>query len=157
MRMFSSDKWRKSGFAKLREGKRVQAIVLDGRFWQDVSICLRASQPLVKVLRLVDSDEKPAMPFLYFEMIQAKEKIKSNFNNVEKRYKPILKIIDKRWEDQMSRPFHYAAYWLNPQIHHSHGMGFNYNDPKVKVALYECVSRVAKDDEEKFRIMEQLH
>ncbi|CAI0430239.1 unnamed protein product [Linum tenue] len=57
----------------------------------------------------------------------------------------------------MSRPFHYAAYWLNPQIHHSHGMGFNYNDPKVKVALYECVSRVAKDDEEKFRIMEQLH
>ncbi|CAI0443975.1 unnamed protein product [Linum tenue] len=85
MTMFSSEKWRKSSFASIQEGKRVHGIVLDGRFWRDVTTCLRAALPLVKVLRLVDSDEKPAMPFLYFELTEAKEKIKKNFNNVESR------------------------------------------------------------------------
>ncbi|CAI0406309.1 unnamed protein product [Linum tenue] len=85
MTMFSSDKWRKSNFANIQEGKRVQGIVLDGRFWANVTNCLRATLPLIKVLRLVDSDENPAMPFLYLELTQAKEKIKKNFNNVEKR------------------------------------------------------------------------
>ncbi|CAN1185291.1 hypothetical protein LINPERHAP2_LOCUS37467 [Linum perenne] len=39
----------------------------------------------LEVLRLVDSDELPSMPFLYLELNQAMEKIKSNFSNIEKR------------------------------------------------------------------------
>ncbi|CAN0919507.1 hypothetical protein LINGRAHAP2_LOCUS31490 [Linum grandiflorum] len=85
MTMFSSEKWRKSKFSSLPDGKRVQGIVLDGRFWNNVAYCLRAMMPLVKVLRMVDSDERPAMPFLFFELNNANEKIKSNFNNVESR------------------------------------------------------------------------
>ncbi|KOM34429.1 hypothetical protein LR48_Vigan02g057900 [Vigna angularis] len=41
------------------------------------------------VLRLVDSDVKPAMGFIYEEMDCAKEKIRSNFNNIKKR---IMKV-----------------------------------------------------------------
>jgi len=37
------------------------------------------------VLRLVDSDTKPSMGFIYEEMDRAKEKIKGNFNNIKKR------------------------------------------------------------------------
>ena len=37
------------------------------------------------VLRLVDSDVKLAMRFIYEEMDCAKEKIKNNFNNIKKR------------------------------------------------------------------------
>ena len=47
--------------------------------------CLKAALPLIKVLRLVDSDENPAMGFIYPEMERAKEKIKTNFNKNEKR------------------------------------------------------------------------
>ncbi|XP_052302022.1 uncharacterized protein LOC127904109 [Populus trichocarpa] len=52
-------------FAKIEEGKRIQNCVLDNRFWHDVTICIKAAFPLIKVLRLVDSDEKPVMSFIY--------------------------------------------------------------------------------------------
>ena len=54
-------------------------------FWKNVVMCLKGALPLVKVLRLVDSDENPAMGFIYEAMAQAKRQIKENFNNVEKK------------------------------------------------------------------------
>ncbi|CAN1841198.1 hypothetical protein LINPERHAP1_LOCUS36385 [Linum perenne] len=68
MSMFSSETWRKSTFSTTREGKRIQGIALDSRFWTSVLTCLRAVMPLMKVLNLVDSDELPSMPFLYLEL-----------------------------------------------------------------------------------------
>ncbi|CAN1319758.1 hypothetical protein LINPERPRIM_LOCUS31384 [Linum perenne] len=85
MTMFSSDSWKKGSYSNIPKGKKVQGIVLDSRFWSNVSLCIRAALPLVKVLRLVDSEEYPSMPFLFFELNQAKEKIKLNFSNNEAR------------------------------------------------------------------------
>ncbi|CAN0925682.1 hypothetical protein LINGRAHAP2_LOCUS34897 [Linum grandiflorum] len=121
MSMFSSDKWKKSAFSSIREGKQIQLIVMDSGFWTDVLRCLQAAMPLIKILRLVDSNDRPTMPFLNLELNEAMQKIKKNFYNVEKRYKPILNIIQKRWTNQMSRPLHYVAYWLNPKVHFSQG------------------------------------
>ena len=59
---------------------------MDSNFWHDVTICIKAAYPLIKFLRLVDSDEKPAMSFIYEAMDQAKEKIQVNFGYVKKRY-----------------------------------------------------------------------
>ncbi|CAN1319855.1 hypothetical protein LINPERPRIM_LOCUS31442 [Linum perenne] len=154
MTMYSSDAWKKGSFSNIPKGKNVQGIVLDGRFESNVSLCIRAALPLVKVLRLVDSEEYPSMPFLYFELLQGKEKIKLNFNNNEPRYKPILDIIDKRWENQMQRPLHYVAYWLNPRVHFS--QGFQNSNKKQKLALYETVDRLIWDKEEKLIVMSQL-
>ncbi|CAN1121518.1 hypothetical protein LINPERPRIM_LOCUS2227 [Linum perenne] len=137
-----------------RAGKRIQGITLDSRFWTSVLTCLRAAMPLMKVLRLVDSNGLPSMPFLYLELNQAMEKIKSNFSNIEKRYKPVLNIIEKRWNDQMSRPLHYAAYWLNPKVHF--GENFDFNERKLKVGLYDCVERLSKDRDESLTLMQQL-
>ncbi|CAN0906385.1 hypothetical protein LINGRAHAP2_LOCUS24214 [Linum grandiflorum] len=131
MSMFSSEKWKKSAFSSSREGKRIQGIVMDGRFWTNVHTCLCAAMPLVKVLRLVDGDDQVAC-----------------------RYKPVLDIIEKRWTNQMSRPLHYAAYWLNPKVHFS--QGFNESERKLKVGLYDCVERFSKNSEERLTIMEQL-
>lgn len=55
------------------------------KFWSDVVACLMAALPLIKVLRLVDSDEQHVMPFLYEVMYCAKEKIQRNFKDVKKR------------------------------------------------------------------------
>ncbi|CAO2821035.1 unnamed protein product [Amaranthus hypochondriacus] len=115
--LFASNKWKSSKFASSVEEKRVQRIVLDTRgFWQGVVTCLKGALPLVKVLRMVDSDENPAMGFVYEAMAQAKNQIKENFNGVEKNYKPILDIVDERWANQLHRPLHAAAYYLNPQF-----------------------------------------
>lgn len=84
--MFSSDKWKLSRSAASQEGKRIEAIVLDSRdFWLHVAYCLRAAMPILKVFRMVDSYTSPSMGFIRKAMDQAKEKIGSNFNNVQKR------------------------------------------------------------------------
>lgn len=88
--MFTSTKWRSSRFNSA-EGKVIQGIVLDSRgFWPNVATCLKAALPIIKVLRLVDSDEKLAMTFIYDEMDSTKDKINQNFNNVKKRYVTVL-------------------------------------------------------------------
>jgi hypothetical protein len=40
-----------------------------------IYIYIKATYPLIKVLQLVDSDEKSAMGFIYKAMDEAKEKI----------------------------------------------------------------------------------
>lgn len=85
MRMFISNEWKSSRFAKTKDGKHVENMIMDSRFWKNIVVCLKGTYPLIKVLRLVDSDEKPAMGFIYEEMDRAKEKIQTAFNNVKKR------------------------------------------------------------------------
>ena len=55
---------------KTKAGEDVHDIVLSTEFWNKIEDCLRASAPLLIVLRVVDGDEKPAMP---------EEKIKLSF------------------------------------------------------------------------------
>ena len=55
------------------------------RFWYDATICIKAVYSLIKVLRLVDSDEKPVKSFIYKATDQAKEKIQVNFGSVKKK------------------------------------------------------------------------
>lgn len=74
----SSDQWKSSKFATTREGKLVEAIIFCSRcFWShvDVTSCLRAAAPLIKLLRMVDADNPPSIGFLYDGMNRAKERI----------------------------------------------------------------------------------
>jgi hypothetical protein len=84
--MFTFKQWRSCRFSRIEKRKRIQNYVLDSRFWHDVTICIKAAYSLIKVIRLVDSDEKPAMSLIYKAMDQAKVKIQVNFGFVRKRY-----------------------------------------------------------------------
>ena len=65
------------------------------------------TEPLVKVLRLVDG-EKPAMGYLYEAMDRAKEAIRSYYDDKgdEGFQKQLLvwKMIDERWNNTLHRP-----------------------------------------------------
>ena len=65
--------------------------------------------------RCLDGDAKPAMCYIYEAMDGAKEQIWKHFNNVQKRYGPILRIIEIRWVLQLYRPLQVVAYYLNPK------------------------------------------
>ena len=86
IRMLTCDEWRSSKFAKINDEKIVEDVVLDQNFWKNIIIFLKGALPLIEVLRLVDSDQKPTMSFIYEAMDQAKEKIQKAFNGVKKRY-----------------------------------------------------------------------
>jgi hypothetical protein len=84
VRMFTSKQWNDGPFAKTKDGKLVQNTVLDKNFWKNVILCLWAAFPLLRVLRMVDSDE-PAMGLIYEAMDEAKEEIRAGYNNKKKR------------------------------------------------------------------------
>ncbi|KAK2433551.1 hypothetical protein QL285_018808 [Trifolium repens] len=152
--MFNSDDWKSSRFATTVEGRKIAKGALDHHFWKNILLCLKTAAPLVDVLRLVDSDAKPAMGFIYEAMDSCKKRIQSNFNNIQKYYEPVWKLIDKRWKGQLHRPLHAAAYYLNPQYHF--GKDFKGDNIDVKNGLYSCVSRLVSDDVQRDKINMQL-
>ncbi|KAF8410857.1 hypothetical protein HHK36_003394 [Tetracentron sinense] len=152
--MFGSEDWQRSSYAKRPDGARVRDIVLaNSEFWPAIKYCIKSTVPLVKVLRLVDSDERPAMGYIYEAMDWAKETIAANLGGVKKKYKPIWDIIDQRWDLQMHRPLHAAGYYLNPR--------FQY-DPKfkadieVKQGLYDCIERMISSSRDRIIIDDQM-
>jgi hypothetical protein len=99
---------RKLKLKKDKEGaENVRNLLLNERYWISVGETIQLFEPLVKVLRMVDSDDKAEMGFLYEAIDRAKEQIKKSLG--ARRGKPWWKIIDKRWEQTLHRDIHAAG------------------------------------------------
>ncbi|XP_031131697.1 uncharacterized protein LOC116033083 [Ipomoea triloba] len=147
--MFTSEKWTNSSYASKADGKEVRKIILkDNNFWPSSIYAIKTTKPLVEVLRLVDRDKEPAMGFLYNAMDEAKEKIAKNLGGEEKDYKEIWEIIDAKWDFQMHRHLHAAAYYLNPRCHYSPDFSTH---PEIKLGLFHCLDKLIpnRDDMDK--------
>ncbi|KAH1127336.1 hypothetical protein GLYMA_06G237100v4 [Glycine max] len=83
-KMFTSDEWTLNKLSKEPKRKEATKVVLMPSFWNSVVYTLKVMAPLVKVLRLVDGERKPAMGYIYEAMDKAKETIIKSFNNNEK-------------------------------------------------------------------------
>ncbi|KAL0345544.1 UNVERIFIED_CONTAM: hypothetical protein Sradi_4385700 [Sesamum radiatum] len=57
--MVTSQEFKK--FLKKDMAKQVKQVVLDERFWNNCNIIVRVGTPLVRLLRICDSDEKPSL------------------------------------------------------------------------------------------------
>ena len=76
--MFVCDEWRDYRYSRREDGKAIARLVYLDSFWEGMEEVCSISEPLVKVLRLVDGD-KPTMPYLYEAMDRAKEAIQSYY------------------------------------------------------------------------------
>ena len=86
IRMFTSNEWKSNMFAEPTDAKIAEDVVLDKDFWKNIITCMKGALPLIELLRVIDSNQKPTMGFIYEVMDQAKEKIPKAFNVVKKRY-----------------------------------------------------------------------
>ena len=87
---FKESKWGQQKSGPAYEAKK---IVLGKEFWRRARDITKVYEPLVKVLWLVDSDEKPTMGFIYEAIDRAKRTIQTDC-----RYSADYeKIIDNRW------------------------------------------------------------
>ena len=93
-KMFSCDEWNASQWSKKAEGKDVVDKIYEKTFWKKAEEIVLFSEPLVKVLRMVDGD-KPTMGFIYEAMDQAKEAIKEAYGGKRQKYMPLWRIIDE--------------------------------------------------------------
>ena len=102
--------------ARSTRGIEFENIILSQTFWASCSKILAISEPLVRTLRMVDSDKKPSMGYLYEAMRMSMEKVKEACNGKVEEYEPYLSIIERRWKNQLCQPIHVAAFYLNPQF-----------------------------------------
>ncbi|PWA57773.1 hypothetical protein CTI12_AA409670 [Artemisia annua] len=141
--MFASEKWGNSNFAKSEVGKNIESIILDNvGFWRSVYNCCLAAAPLIRVLRMVDSDLL-AMGYIFDAMVKAKIEIKNLYKDVKSRCEPVLDIIDQRWETEIQRPLHVAGHYLNPQMQYSPDFGKEYYGFSKKI-FYERLETILK-------------
>ncbi|PKA46753.1 hypothetical protein AXF42_Ash015647 [Apostasia shenzhenica] len=123
--------------SKSKRGKEIKDIVLDKMFWNDCLIIIKIVSPLLRLLRIVDSDEKPALGYVYEGMYRARKSIKETFQNKKRLYKPYTKIVKERWDKLLRRDIHAAAYWLNPVFQYNQ-LTFSHK-PEVMNGLLEVI------------------
>lgn len=150
--MFTSDAWNEMTISSTPIGEEIAGIVLDSSFWKNVEHILSVSESLVMVLRLVDSEDKPAMGYLYEAMNRAKLAIRRRLKKKTK-YMPYLRVIDRRWEIQMQSPLHVAACFLNPGFYF--GPKFD-KEREVTMGINDVVDKVVTDLRIKDVIIRQL-
>ena len=100
--MFSSKEFSRSSWAKKLNALKAKNIVLYARaFWGLLLFCVITSVPLGFVLREVDFETRPSMPYLYESLDRAKEKIAKACGSIQRKYMPSWKFIDKRWIEML--------------------------------------------------------
>lgn len=143
--MFASEEWARNSHSKSVKGKVAYATVVSISFWKSVNSCLIVFRPLVRVLRLVDSD-RPSMPWLYGELEVAKKEIKEEvYSGVEKNYKSIIDIIETRAKGRLDSNLHLAGYFLNPYYFAKNRVEIG-EDLACMEAILNCVEKFFPDD-----------
>ncbi|XP_052111636.1 uncharacterized protein LOC127743011 [Arachis duranensis] len=107
--------------SKSVNGKMVSSIILDSKFWDDCITTVMLVGPLIKLLRLVDADEKPSLGIMYEGMQKAKIAIKTMFRNIKSAYTPYTSILKMLWDKHLKRDLHAVAYFLNLDFFYSEG------------------------------------
>jgi Protein of unknown function (DUF 659)/BED zinc finger len=156
-RMFLSEDWLRSTMSRKPEGEAVCRLVsYQEDFWAGVKEVCAVTEPLVKVLRLVDGD-KPAMGYLYEAMDRAKEAIRAYYDDKgdDGFQKQLLLwgVIDERWNNTLHRPIHAAGLFLNPAF--SYACGFDF-DAEIMDGFLSCVQKMVRSPEQRIEISKQI-
>ncbi|XP_021979322.2 uncharacterized protein LOC110875431 [Helianthus annuus] len=99
---------------KVTKANDVKDTILDPKFWNNCFITVQVMTPILRLLRICDSDEKPSLGYVYEGMLRIRKGIKELFKRKRRNYKRYVDIIDARWDKILRKSLHAAAYWLNP-------------------------------------------
>ncbi|KAL4198321.1 hypothetical protein AMTRI_Chr03g139600 [Amborella trichopoda] len=147
--MMRSNEWQTDRAAMSQLGRQVETTFLDRGFWTRCNHVVSITESLVQVLRLSDSNDKPAMGFLFDAMRRAREAIfENNIWNKE-----ILEIVDRRWRDQLHQDIHAAGFFLNPQNLYSNA---TLDDADIMEGVRNCIYRLELDLETQMECMQQI-
>ncbi|CAG7874358.1 unnamed protein product [Brassica rapa] len=153
-KMVTSEEWNKSKWPKEAGARKMKQYILQESFWRNVAYALKLTCPLVKVLRMVDGEKKPAMGYIYAAMDRAKETIAKSFKWKKEKYEKVFEMVDKRWDCQLHQPLHAAGYFLNPAVHYAHSADVCCEE--VESGLYSCITKLVRDSAVQDKIMVEL-
>ncbi|KAJ9568146.1 hypothetical protein OSB04_004112 [Centaurea solstitialis] len=85
----------------LKVGNAIECkeIILNENFWKNCLITVKVMTPLLRVLRLCDSDEKPAMGYVYEGMRRARKGVKDLFKKKKREvFQGVLDMVEKNFK-----------------------------------------------------------
>ncbi|CAL9109905.1 unnamed protein product [Musa acuminata var. zebrina] len=123
---FSHADWLSSVHSRRPDALAIKSLLYLERFWKSAHEIIGMSEPLLKLLRLVDGD-MPAMGYIYEGIERAKMAIKAFYKGCEEKYMSVLEIIERRWSTHCHSHLHAAAAFLNPSIFYDPSFKFDVN------------------------------
>ena len=103
-----------SRYSRDNKNKVAVSIILDNRFWNDCLIVVNLMSPLMRLLCIVDCDERPSMEYVYEGMYRVCLSIKKlsnhNKNTIQVLYKDHKATLGSTTKEKI----HSSTYWLNP-------------------------------------------
>ena len=103
-KIFISDEWASHKLSRSTIGHDVEVLMFDHTYWEKVSKLLSIYEPLYTVLRIVDSEVIPTLPFVY-ELIRV---MKQNLHQLNAK-DWVKTIIANRWDRTLKHPLHAAG------------------------------------------------
>ena len=99
-----SDEWASHKLSRTTVGHEVEGLMFNHPYWEKVFNLVSIYEALYTVLRIIDSEIVPTMPFVY-ELIQV---MKKNLHALKAK-EWIKKIITDRWDKTLKHPLHAAG------------------------------------------------
>ena len=103
-KIFISDEWASHKLSLSTIGHDVEVLMFDHTYWEKVSKLVSIYEPLYTVLRIVDSEVVPTLPFVY-ELIRV---MKQNLHQLNAK-DWVKTIIADRWDRTLKHPLHAAG------------------------------------------------
>ena len=103
-KVFISNEWSSHKLSRTEEGHEVERLMFDHQYWEKVEKLVSIYGALYTVLRMVDSEVVPTMPFVY-ELIRL---MKANLDRLKAKEWVEL-IITDRWYITLKHPLHAAG------------------------------------------------
>ena len=104
LKIFISDEWASHKLSRSTIGHDVKVLMFDHTYWEKVSKLVSIYEPLYTVLRIVDSEIVPTLPFVY-ELIRV---MKQNLHQLNAK-DWVKTIIVDRWDRTLKHPLHAAS------------------------------------------------
>ncbi|CAN0922138.1 hypothetical protein LINGRAHAP2_LOCUS32937 [Linum grandiflorum] len=143
-----SEFFRESAFSKTEIGKTAKTTILDETFWDECSFIVELTEPIIRLLRIVDSDEMPALGYVYEGYRRVEKAVMKVCGNSEIRARPYKTILGRRWERNLDRKLIKAAYYLNPRFAYCDDWeGMTRDVHSCVLDLIECPDFVANEEE----------
>ncbi|XP_070043656.1 uncharacterized protein [Nicotiana tomentosiformis] len=153
-KLFVSDEYTNSAYGREARGRESADIILSPSFWNNVVHALKIGGPLVKLLRLVDGEQRPPMGYLYEAIDRANEAIQVLFSD-QRKYKRVFEIIDKRWDSKLHSPLHATGLVLNPKLFYDNEERILGDEPLWN-GYYECIEKLIPEKSVQDKITEQF-
>lgn len=151
--MVTSQEWLDCSYSKKSAGLEILDLISSQSFWSSCLQIVSLTNPLLRVLRIVSSEKRPAMGYIYAGIYRAKESIKKELGKRED-YMIYWNIIDHRWERQWNLPLHAAGFYLNPKFFYSIE-GDIHND--ILSGMFDCIERLVPDTKIQDKIIKEIN